>query len=213
MTEYTVNQTEGVTNLGGGADHVPKVPHTSSPDNNFRRRSDKSGGPSNWCVGRVGSRQSPWVWQRGQWGSDSPMGCVCSGWIFLGLGSLRTRGGLASLGPLECIRQWGAPGKAPLRQGVPLPVTPWQGDLRVARRVATSWRSWVTSARRASMGGEGAGFRGERSDLGGLTELCHRSKAPPHSPRGLYISCNMTCVFRGLSCNPTFCLKPAIAKI
>ena len=167
MTEYTVNQTEGVTNLGGGADHVPKVPHTSSPDNNFRRRSDKSGGPSNWCVGRVGSRQSPWVWQRGQWGSDSPTLCVCSGWIFLGLGSLRTRGGLASLGSLLCIRQWHVPGKAPLRQGVPLPVTPWQGDLRVD----CSWASWarkdVTSARRASIGGVGF-WKVEEGLRGGL---------------------------------------------
>lgn len=152
MTEHTVNQTECVPNLGGGADHVPKVPHTSSTDNISLRRAVRSSGPSKWCPGRVGSRQSPWVSQRGQWGSLSPMQCVCSGWIFLGLGSLRTRGGLASLGPRECIRQWHVPTRAPLRHGVPLPVTPWQGCLRVWRRRANSARKEATSARRASMG-------------------------------------------------------------
>jgi len=109
--------------------------------------------PSKSCSGRVGSIQSPWVWQRGQWGWDSPMGCVCSGTIFLGLGSLRTRGGLDSLGSLLCIRQYGAPTNAPLRHGVPLPVTPWQGDfLPVWLWSCWSWRrSSATSAIRASM--------------------------------------------------------------
>ena len=153
MTEHTINQTQGVTNLGSGADHVPKVPHTSSADNISLRRAVRSSGPSKWWLGRVGSRQSPWVWQRGHWGSDSPTMCVCSGWIFLGLGSLRTRGVLASLGPRLCIRQWHVPGKAPLRHGVPLPVTPWQGDLRPLW--LCSWwscrRRSATSAIRASI--------------------------------------------------------------
>jgi len=111
--------------------------------------------PSKLCSGRVGSIQSPWVWQRAQWGWDSPMGWVCSGTIFLGLGSLRTRGGLDSLVGLECIRQWWVPGRAPLRHGVPFPVTPWQGDfLPVWVCSCWSWRRRsATSAIRASIWG------------------------------------------------------------
>src|SRR5210317_1379378 len=90
------------------------------------------------------------------------MGWVCSGMVFLGLGSLRARVTLGGLGSRECMRQYWPPARAPLRQGVPLPVTPWHGGFfeELCLRVATSWRSWVTSARRdwRSMGLGGKEF-------------------------------------------------------
>ena len=95
--------------------------------------------------------QSPWVSHRGHSGCVSPMGCVCSGIVLRGLGSLRVRTGLGALGSLLCIRQYGAPGIAPLRHGVPLPVTPWQGTLRVDLSCWSWARSSATSARRASI--------------------------------------------------------------
>src|SRR6056300_1860453 len=90
------------------------------------------------------------------------MGWVCSGMVFLGLGSLRVRATLGGLGSRECMRQYWPPARAPLRHGVPLPVTPWHGGFfeELCLRVATSWRSWVTSARRdwRSMGLGGKEF-------------------------------------------------------
>ena len=84
--------------------------------------------PSNSASGRVGSNTSPWVshnihntpgWEQ-----------VCSGWIFLGLGGLRSLGTFTGLGGLSpCILQYSWPGWELLRQGVPLPVTPLQGCL------------------------------------------------------------------------------------
>lgn len=141
------------------------------------------------------------------------MACVCSGTIFLSLGSFLGLGTLTSLGPRLCIRQWAHPGRAPLRQGVPLPVTPWQGDFFDCLRAATSWRSRETSARRAWRSMVWFGFGGVEEDLGDLTEFCDHLKALSHPPFRLYISRNMTCVSGGLCCNPSLRLKPAIAKI
>src|SRR5210317_1257813 len=109
------------------------------------------------------------------------MGWVCSGMVFTGLGSLRVRGALGALGSRECMRQYWAPARAPLRQGVPLPVTPWHGGLRLV----CSWWSWArkeaTSATRAWISILGRFLGVGEGDLGGSTTtsdvevICHSS--------------------------------------
>jgi len=127
FSHYMMYQNYTITQLCQCTDEVLTAHHTCSWDNNSRSLSVMSSGPSKSWSGNVGSIQSPWVWQRGQVGSGLSMGCVCSGMVFLGLGSLRVLGSLGALGSRLCIRQCWVPGNAPLRHGVPLPVTPWHG--------------------------------------------------------------------------------------
>ena len=149
FSHYMMYQNYTITQLCQCTDDLLTAHHNCSFDNNSRNLSVISSGPSKSWSGRLGSIQSPWVWQRGQVGSGLSIGWVCSGIVFLGLGSLRALGALGALGSRLCIRQCEVPGKAPLRHGVPLPVTPWQGCFFVCLRAATSWRSKATSARRA----------------------------------------------------------------
>jgi len=133
--------------------------------------------------GNSGSQTSPWVSHKGHASVGvSPSSWVCSGWIFLGflgfLGALGGLGGLASRSP--CILQYPVPPTARLRQGPPLPVTPWhltssghEGSRRPSssRRIArNSSRIWVKSAMGNSRG---------KDHLGHLTALVRVRHAVP----------------------------------
>jgi hypothetical protein len=128
LSHYMMYQNYSITKLCQCTDDLLTAHHTCSFDNNSRNLSVMSSGPSKSWSGRLGSIQSPCVWQRGQVGSGLSIGWVCSGIVFLGLGSFLVRATLGALGSRLCIRQCEVPGKAPLRHGVPLPVTPWHGD-------------------------------------------------------------------------------------